>query len=103
MKISNELKVGVLTIVAFLLLILGFNFLKGNNVFSKNKRLYAVFTDIGALDKSNAVKIRGLQVGSVYDIVATNKNLRGILITINCTRDINITVHSSRAIGASIF
>ncbi len=102
MKISNETKVGVLTIAALTFLILGFNFLKGNNVFSKNKRLYAVFTDIGALDKSNAVKIRGLQVGSVYDIDATNKNLDGIVITINWTRDINIPVNSSASIVASL-
>ena len=101
MKISNETKVGVLTIAALTFLILGFNFLKGNNVFSKNKRLYAVFTDIGALDKSNAVKIRGLQVGSVYDIDATNKNLDGIVITINWTRDINIPVNSSASIVSS--
>jgi len=102
MKISNETKVGILTIVALVFLILGFNFLKGNNVFSKNKRLYAVFTDIGALDKSNAVKIRGLQVGSVYDIDATNKNLDGIVITINWTKDINIPVNSSASIVASL-
>jgi phospholipid/cholesterol/gamma-HCH transport system substrate-binding protein len=100
MKISNETKVGVLTIAALTFLILGFNFLKGNNVFSKNKRLYAVFSDIGPLDKSNAVKIRGLQVGSVYDINATNKNLDGIVITINWTRDINIPVNSSASIVA---
>jgi len=30
MKISNETKVGVLTITALVFLILGFNFLKGN-------------------------------------------------------------------------
>ena len=100
MKISNEMKVGVLTIVALLLLILGFNFLKGNNVFSKNKRLYAIFSDIGSLDKSNAVKIKGLQVGSVYAIDATSKNLDGIAITINWTKDINIPVNSSASIVA---
>ena len=100
MKISNETKVGILTISALTFLILGFNFLKGNNVFSKNKKLYAVFSDIGALDKSNAVKIRGLQVGTVYDINATNKNLDGIVITINWTRDINIPDNSSASIVA---
>src|SRR5947207_15061313 len=100
MKISNEMKVGVLTIVALLLLILGFNFLKGNNVFSKNKRLYAVFFDIGSLDKSNAVKIRGLEVGSVYAIDATNKNVDGLAIASNWTKDINIKVNSSASIVA---
>lgn len=100
MKISNETKVGVLTIVALVLLILGFNFLKGNGVFSRSKRLYAIFGDIGALDKSNAVKIKGLQVGTVYDIDATSKNLDGIIITINWTKDINIPANSSASIVA---
>jgi phospholipid/cholesterol/gamma-HCH transport system substrate-binding protein len=75
MKISNETKVGVLTIAALTFLILGFNFLKGNNVFSKNKRLYAVFSDIGALDKSNAVKIRDYRLAQCMTSMRPTKTL----------------------------
>jgi phospholipid/cholesterol/gamma-HCH transport system substrate-binding protein len=64
MKISNETKVGILTIVALTLLIVGFNFLKGKNVFNKEKHLYAVFSDLGSLRKSNEVKMKGLPLGS---------------------------------------
>jgi len=64
MKLSNETKVGILAIVAIVVLVLGFNFLKGQNVFSKPPVLYAVFTNVGSLDKSNQVKINGLPVGS---------------------------------------
>ncbi len=53
MKISNETKVGILTIVALTILILGFNFLKGKSLFSKSKKIYAVFKDMGTLEKSN--------------------------------------------------
>jgi phospholipid/cholesterol/gamma-HCH transport system substrate-binding protein len=35
MKISNETKVGTLTAISITLLILGFNFLKGKNLFNK--------------------------------------------------------------------
>ncbi|MBK5272920.1 MAG: MCE family protein, partial [Bacteroidia bacterium] len=52
MKISNETKVGVLTISALTLLILGFNFLKGKELFNRSKKLYAVFSDLGPLSKS---------------------------------------------------
>lgn len=47
MKISNETKVGILTIVALVILIVGFNFLKGKDVFSRSKKIYAVFKELG--------------------------------------------------------
>ena len=46
MKISNETKVGVLTIISLTILILGFNFLKGKDVLKKRKKIYAVFKDL---------------------------------------------------------
>ena len=90
MKISNETKVGILTIVALTMLILGFNFLKGKNIFNNRKKLYAVFADLGSLEKSNEVKINGLPVGVVYDYKEIDKNMSGIIVTINMNRDVNI-------------
>ena len=55
MKLSNETKVGLLAIVAIVVLVLGFNFLKGSSVFSSPPTLYAKFADIGSLEKSNPV------------------------------------------------
>ena len=43
MKINNETKVGVLAVVALTLLIVGFNFLKGKNIFNPSKDIYAEF------------------------------------------------------------
>jgi phospholipid/cholesterol/gamma-HCH transport system substrate-binding protein len=61
MKISNEVKVGLLAIIAIIILVLGFNFLKGQSVFNKPFVLYARFPDIGSLEKSNQVRIKGCQ------------------------------------------
>jgi len=69
MKISNETKVGVLAIIAITLFILGFNFLKGKDIFDRQKKLFAVFTNLGTLQKSNEVRINGYPVGTVYDYV----------------------------------
>ncbi len=102
MKISNETKVGLLTIVALTFLILGFNFLKGKNVFSKSKKIYAVFNEIGALEKSNDVKIKGNSIGKVYDKGFTDKNATGIVVTINLTSDINIPKNSVAFIASPI-
>ena len=106
MKISNETKVGILTITALTILILGFNFLKGKNLFSKSKSIYAVFKDMGSLEKSNEVKINGLPIGSVSDKKEIDKNVSAVIVTINLTRDINIPDNSvayikSGLVGAS--
>jgi phospholipid/cholesterol/gamma-HCH transport system substrate-binding protein len=102
MKISNESKVGILTIVALTLLILGFNFLKGKTLFTKSKKIYAVFDDLGSLEKSNEVKINGLPIGKVYDLAARDKNVNGIVITINLSKEVNIPDNSQAYISAPI-
>ncbi|HSU28747.1 MAG TPA: MlaD family protein [Chitinophagaceae bacterium] len=102
MKISNETKVGVLTISALTLLIIGFNFLKGKDLFNKSKKIYAVFDDLGSLSKSNDVKINGLVIGKVYSLEATDKNISGIVATINLTHDVNIPRDSKAFISTPL-
>src|SRR5687768_18540704 len=102
MKISNETKVGILTIVALTALILGFNFLKGKDLFNKRKKIYAVFNDLGSLSKSNEVKINGYVIGSVYELDAKDKNINGIVATITLTKDVNIPVDSKAYISAPL-
>jgi phospholipid/cholesterol/gamma-HCH transport system substrate-binding protein len=102
MKISNETKVGLLTIIALTILILGFNFLKGNNVFNKAREVNAVFAEIGSLEKSNQVKINGLPIGTVYDLNQKDKNVSGIVATIHLTRDVNIPVNSVAHIASGL-
>ncbi|HEV7782318.1 MAG TPA: MlaD family protein [Chitinophagaceae bacterium] len=102
MKISNETKVGILTITALTILIIGFNFLKGKNLFSKSKKIYAVFSDLGTLEKSNEVKINGLPIGSVADKKELDKDVSGIIVTINLTRDVNIPRNSVAFISSGL-
>jgi phospholipid/cholesterol/gamma-HCH transport system substrate-binding protein len=102
MKINNETKVGILTIVALIMLILGFNFLKGKDLFNSTKKIYAVFPKLGSLVKSNEVKINGLTVGTVYALEETDKNVSGIRVTISLTRDVNIPTNSVAYINASL-
>jgi len=102
MKVSNETKVGVLAIIAVTLLILGFNFLKGKELFNKQKKLYAVFTNLGSLQRSNEVRINGLPVGIVYNYQEKDKNLSGIVVTINMKRDVNIPDNSIATIESEL-
>jgi phospholipid/cholesterol/gamma-HCH transport system substrate-binding protein len=102
MKLSNETKVGVLAIVAILVLVLGFNFLKGQSVFSKPPVFYARFADIGSLEKSNVVKINGLPVGTVANLTQADKQVNSIIVEINITRDIDIPNNSIAFIDGSV-
>ena len=101
MKINNETKVGILTIIALALLILGFNYLKGKDLFNTTNKIYAVFPKLGSLTISNEVKINGLTIGTVYDLEETDKNVSGIKVTISLTRNVNIPVNSLAYINAS--
>ena len=103
MKISNETKVGVLTIAALTVLIIGFNFLKGKDVFNRTKKIYAIFTKLGSLARSNEVKINGYVIGNVYAFEPTDKNLNGIRVTISITEEsINIPANSVAYISAGL-
>jgi phospholipid/cholesterol/gamma-HCH transport system substrate-binding protein len=102
MKISNETKVGALTIVAVTFLIVGFNYLKGKDVFNTSKKIYAVFNDLGTLEKSNEVKINGLPIGTVYEKKEKDKDISAIVVTINLTRDVNIPKNSVAYISSNV-
>lgn len=65
MKISNEVKIGALTVVSVTVLILGYSFLKGNDIFSRETKLYAVYDRVDGLAVSKPVLINGFQIGRV--------------------------------------
>jgi len=101
MKISNETKVGSLTAIAIVALILGFNFLKGKNLTSKTMRLYAVFGNIQGLAVSNAVVINGKQVGTVYSTEG-GPDMRRIVVAITMNQIVNIPDNSVAFISPSL-
>ena len=94
MKLSNEAKVGLLAIIAIVVLVLGFNFLKGESIFSKDPVLYAEFENVGGLEKSNLVKINGLDVGKVYTFKPKDKEINRIIVEIHLTREVAIPKNS---------
>jgi phospholipid/cholesterol/gamma-HCH transport system substrate-binding protein len=101
MKVSNETKIGALAAVAITVLILGFNFLKGRNLTVRKNRIFAVFSKVDGLNPSDAVRINGLQVGNVYDIVEKDQNLSGVVVSFNITRPIQIPDNSYAVISAN--
>jgi len=68
LKISREIKTGIIVICGILLFILGFSYLKSTSVFDNNKTLYAIYDHVGGLQVGTPVTINGLTVGKVKDI-----------------------------------
>lgn len=107
LKVSNEIKVGALTIISIVLLVLGFYYLKGKSLFKTGTYIYAVFHEVNGLAQSDAVIVNGLRIGAVYNIQESNKNIDKILVTINLEKKINIPSNSiatieSNPLGSSI-
>ncbi len=101
MKISNETKIGALTIVAVVLLILGFDFLKGKSFFKTGNFLYAKYTDTKELQPSNPVYVNGYEVGNVYEIEPSDVNLHNIIVSIKLKDAFNIPDNSVASISSN--
>lgn len=69
MKITNETKVGVLAAFSIAILIIGYNFLKGNAIFSSETVIYARYSRVDGLAVSKPVLINGFQIGRVDKLV----------------------------------
>ncbi len=101
MKINNETKIGMLAVAGVAVLVIGFYFLKGKNLFKKDKFIYAVYEDIQGLTPSNPVVINGLQVGNVAKLNG-GKDVKRIVVSVNITQDINIPKNSLAVINPSL-
>jgi phospholipid/cholesterol/gamma-HCH transport system substrate-binding protein len=87
---SNELKVGFLALLAFLILYFGFNFLKGNDVFSSARIYYVEYENVDGLMVSNQVMVNGIEVGKVKKVEIQPTKANKILVTLRFSQDIVI-------------
>ncbi len=82
MRVSNETKVGALTVIAITLIVLGFNFLRGKTIFKSGNIIHAKYTDTKGLIVSNPVFVNGYQVGTVFEIENQKDNLASIIVSV---------------------
>ena len=84
MKISKESKVGVLVAIAIAILAIGYNFMKGEDIFTSSNEYYGKYKKIEGLFKSNPVLINGYKVGSVSSVQMSNETLEltvGVIVS----------------------
>ncbi len=93
MKITREVKTGILAISAIALFIFGYNFLKGKNLLESDRTFYVVYKDVEGLIPSSPVTINGLIVGKVKSIDFLN-NQGNLIVTFNVNSDFEFSKNS---------
>lgn len=81
MKIRNEIKVGVVIIIAIGLLYFGINYLKGSDIFSNARTFYAKYDRVDGLTRDNQVLVNGFKVGRVSSIDLMTDKKHTVLVT----------------------
>jgi|TARA_B110000967_G_scaffold208437_1_gene260643 phospholipid/cholesterol/gamma-HCH transport system substrate-binding protein len=93
MSISKETKVGILSAFAITVLVIGYNFMRGEDLFTSSNEYFGKYEKIEGLFKSNPVLINGYKVGSVTSI---NMNRATLELTVGITvgEDIKVPKNS---------
>lgn len=76
---KNEVKVGLLSILAAAILFLGFKFLSGKNIFQSQQAFNVSFTKVDGLLPGNPVTLNGYQVGTVEALELDQQGLKTII------------------------
>jgi phospholipid/cholesterol/gamma-HCH transport system substrate-binding protein len=90
MKVAKEVKVGVFMVTALVLLYFGFNFLKGIDFFSSQKRYFTVYENVDKLTEANQVFLNGLAVGRVSDITILQGITNRVLVELSIDSEVKL-------------
>lgn len=103
MSISDEFKVGVLATFGLAVLILGYTFIKGNNLFKENQEYYAVYNNVQGLLESSQVLVNGYPVGKVtkFSLYTDTGSQAKIITTFTINEGINIPKNSKARITST--
>ena len=93
-KYSNEIKIGIIVTIALLLLIWGINYLKGVSLLKNERTFYAVYSNVGGLNKANPINVNGLGVGQVQNVEFMKNSNGKLLVTFLISNDIAIPRNS---------
>ncbi|HEA28652.1 MAG TPA: MCE family protein [Leeuwenhoekiella sp.] len=97
MKLSKEVKTGLLAIVAIALLIFGYSFLRGENLLDNDRTFYAIYDNVEGLTPSSSVTINGLEVGKVTSIGFAGPE-GNLVVTFNVKNDFKFSRDSKAQI-----
>ena len=88
MKFTKEIKVGFLAVLGIIMSVFSYNYLKGINLFDKNRKFTVKYEKVDGLSVSNPVTMNGFKIGKVQKINFNSKNTRELLVDIIIDNDV---------------
>jgi len=85
---KRELRLGILGIVLAGLMIWGYQFVKGKNIFKNVITIQTVIDDVTGLAISSPVKINGFKIGTVNNITLNPEDVNSMVISMEVDGDI---------------
>lgn len=101
MKISREVKVGVIAILSMAALFWGLNFLKGKNLFDNSRNYYAIYDHVNGLSGNRPVNLNGYKVGQVKEIYFHPDGSGRLIVNFKMTKDFEVTQGTKAEIYSS--
>ncbi len=98
MTISKETKVGLLALVSFVILYLGFNFLKGKDFFSSQNKYVVIYDNVEGLTSANQVSLSGMKVGQVKSVELLPGNK--VKVTLVIRKDLSLPTDSKAILSS---
>jgi len=102
LNISKEVKTGILALVAIFLLIYGYSFLKGSNIFSNERVFHVSYENVAGLAVSAPVTVNGYVIGKVKKIDFAN-NQGGLIVTFALDKEFEFSKNSLVEIYSTSF
>src|SRR6202000_2891 len=87
-------KIGILTTLGIAVLVLGYSYLSGNDVFSRSNKYYAVYNSVDGLSVSKPVLVNGFQIGQVSKMVLRPDGRTVVEFKINPEYNVPISTHA---------
>ena len=88
MKFTKEIRVGFLAVLGIMMSVFSYNYLKGINLFDKNRKFTVKYEKVDGLSVSNPVTMNGFKIGKVQKINFNSKNTRELLVDIIIDNDV---------------
>lgn len=99
MKISNETKIGALTAIGITILILGYSFLRGDEVFGGANRFYVVYNEVDGLTISKPILVNGFQIGRVSKMKLQKNG--STMVELSVDRQYNVPKNTIAKLGSA--
>lgn len=93
LRLTKEIKAGLIVVLGITALILGFSYLKSNSLLGKSTTLYAVYNHVGGLQSGTTVSLNGFSVGTIDDITFLDETGK-LMVSFTLTTDLPIPADS---------